>query len=132
MSTYTDFLVPLTPLVLVAAAIAAAVTLRLIRARRSPRQRVVEKPNSHYTSQLVRNGETRHQWQNIALDRVHEVNRGEVVRLLAQVEAGGVDTLRPSERTFLDRVAELAGTEPPVQPRDTGGQIAPELRHRPA
>ena len=44
-------------------------------------------------------------WKGIALESLHELNRGEVVRLLAKVESEGVDNLRPSERQFLDRMS---------------------------
>lgn len=119
--------------VVVAAATFLTITLRrVIRARNRARRRIVEQPNSHYTSPLVRNGETRHRWQNIDLDRIHEVNRGEVSRLLSKVEASGVESLREAERVFLDQVANIAGSRPPVAPRDTGAHLASDLRHRPA
>tara|TARA_B100000378_G_scaffold98080_1_gene77821 strand:+ start:533 stop:1309 length:777 start_codon:yes stop_codon:yes gene_type:complete len=44
-------------------------------------------------------------WKGIVLDSLHELNRGEVVRLLAKVESKGVGNLRPSERQFLDRMS---------------------------
>ena len=44
-------------------------------------------------------------WKGIVLDSLHELNRGEVVRLLAKVESEGVGNLRPSERQFLDRMS---------------------------
>ena len=44
-------------------------------------------------------------WKGIVLDTLHELNREEVVRLLAKVEAEGVGNLRPSERQFLDRMS---------------------------
>lgn len=119
--------------VMVAAAALVTIALRrAIRARNRARRRLVEQPNSHYTSALVRNGETRHRWQNIDLDRVHEVNRGEVSRLLAKVEASGVEALREAERVFLDQVANVADTRMPAAPRETGRHIASDLRHRPA
>jgi hypothetical protein len=85
--------------------------VRLLRARRRASRRIVERPNSHYTAPLVRDRETRHRWHDIALDRVHEINRDEVRRLLAKVEAAGVASLRPTEHTFLDGVAGFAGSE---------------------
>lgn len=110
----------------------AFAALRRARARAKARRRVVEQPNSHYTSPLVRQSETRHRWQDIALDRIHEINREEVVRLIARVEATSVDALRPREREFLDRMAELAGTSSPAEPRPKPSQMPGELRHRPA
>ena len=47
-------------------------------------------------------------WKGIALDSLHELNRGEVVRLLAKVESEGAGNLRPSERQFLDRMSASA------------------------
>jgi len=106
---------------------------RGVRARRRARRRVVELPNSYYASQLARAIETRHRWHGIDLDRVHEINRGEVERLIAKADALGVDALRPNERVFLDHMAKLAGTHtPPPEPRETTPPIAPDLRHRPA
>lgn len=44
-------------------------------------------------------------WQGISLDALHELNRDEVVRLLAKVQAGGAGKLTQSEREFLDRMS---------------------------
>ena len=44
-------------------------------------------------------------WKGIALDSLHELNRGEVARLLAKVESEGAGNLRLSERQFLDRMS---------------------------
>ena len=49
--------------------------------------------------------ETRRRWAAIRVDRLHELNRGEVEGLLAKVEASGVHSLSPDERSFLDRMA---------------------------
>jgi hypothetical protein len=116
--------------VLAAAALFTVAVRRAMRAR--SRRRVVEQPNSHYTSQLVRNGETRHRWQNIALDRIHEVNRGEVTRLLARVETSGVESLRESERVFLDQVANVTAPSAPALSREADRPLTSDLRHRPA
>ena len=119
-------------LVVLLALIAGITAARVTRSRRRAKRRVVEKPNSHYTSQLARDSESRHRWTNIALDRMHEVNRAEVVRLIAKVEATSVDALRANERAFLDRMAELADAPPPVSSTGKDRQPAPDLRHRPA
>jgi hypothetical protein len=118
-------------LTVLGAALAGAALRRSLRAR-AQRTRVVEKPNSHYTSQVVRDGEARHRWQNIAIERIHEVNRGEVKRLLAKIEALGVDALQPTERKFLDNVGDVRPPAPAPEPRDSGRRVAPDLRHRPA
>ena len=87
--------------------IIAVALKRAVRARARAR-RVVEKPNSHYTAPVTRDAITRHRWHEIELDRVHEINRGEILRLLTKVDGSGVATLRPTERAFMDRMAELA------------------------
>ena len=125
------FVLPLAFVLLVVAVFATVAIVRIVRARRRASRRVVEKPNSHYKSQLVRDRETRHRWHDIALDRIHEVNREEVERLLAKVDAVGVHALRPDERRFLDTMVELAGTEPAERPRRDGDTGTAELRHNP-
>jgi hypothetical protein len=128
----STLILPLGLLAILAGAALAIALARAARARRRARRRTVELPNSHYTSQLARAVETRHRWHGIALDKVHEINREEVLRLLAKVEALGVDALRPNERVFLDNMARLAGTRPP-EPHDKGtAPLSPDLRHRPA
>jgi membrane associated rhomboid family serine protease len=44
-------------------------------------------------------------WRGIALDRLHEINREEVVRLLSKVEHSGTQSLTQAELDFLDRMA---------------------------
>lgn len=87
---------------------ATLLVLRIVRRRRAAR-RVVESPNSHYTSHLARESAARHRWHDMPLDRVHEINREEVVRLLAKAEAASVQALNGKEREFLDYMADLAG-----------------------
>lgn len=89
--------------------LATLTVARAIRARleRQRRPRVVEAPNSHYTSKLVLDRDAHERWKAIPLEKVHEINREEVRRLLAKVEEYGVDQLTGRERTFLDRIAEL-------------------------
>jgi hypothetical protein len=135
MRAFDPTLVP--PLLLLAILAGAALAIALVRtvlAQRRASRRTVELPSSHYTSQLARAAESRHRWQSIALDKIHEINREEVVRLLAKVEALGVDALRPDERIFLDTMARLAGTTTPSEPRDQGTPplSSPDLQHRPA
>lgn len=127
-----DFSLAFVVLVVAAAAFATIALRRAIRARNLAR-RTVEQPNSHYTSPVVRNGETRHRWQSIDLENIHEVNRGEVKLLLARVEASGVDSLRENERVFLDQFpTKAAAPKPAPLPRETGRPMASDLRHRPA
>jgi hypothetical protein len=107
------WLIPLSFLVGAVAVLAAAAAVRSARAAHRRRRRVVEAPNSHHTWQRVRERETHEHWRSVDLDRIHPVNREEVVRLLARIEAGGADFLRPQERRFLDQMAEIAGSGPP-------------------
>jgi hypothetical protein len=79
--------------------------------RKRARNRVIEQPNSHYTPQLVRNREDLDRWEAIPLERVHEINRGEVARLIDKANAAGVESLRPRERTFLDHMAMITRAE---------------------
>jgi membrane associated rhomboid family serine protease len=44
-------------------------------------------------------------WKGIAVDSLHELNRGEVQRLIAKVERDGTASLTQSERDFLDRMS---------------------------
>lgn len=127
-----DFSLAFIVAIVAVAAFATIALRRAIRARTRERRRVVEQPNSHYTSPVVRNGESRHRWQSIDLDSIHEVNRGEVKRLLARVEASGVDSLREGERVFLDQFATTPPPKPAASPREAGRPLASDLRHRPA
>jgi len=79
--------------------------------RKRARNRQVEAPNSHYTPQLVRNREDLARWEAIPLEKVHEINRGEVRRLIDKAKAAGVESLRPPERQFLDHMALITGPD---------------------
>ena len=46
-------------------------------------------------------------WKQIALDRLHPVNRGEAERVLAKLAAGGPGSLTTEEREFLDRFSAI-------------------------
>lgn len=92
----------------VAALIATGVALRLWyagwRRRRIESRRRVEAPNSHHSSQGVRNREDRERWGRIELSTLHPLNREEVQRLLGVVDAQGVAALTPKDRLFLDNM----------------------------
>lgn len=132
MSVFNPLLILAAVLLAVALGGGLIALARAARVRRKARRRVIEQPNSHYTSPLVRETETRHRWHGMSLENIHEINRAEVVRLLARADALGVDALRPNERSFLDHIAEMAGGSPPAERRDKGKQVAPELRPRTA
>ena len=74
------------------------------RRRRSASRRVIERPNSHYSSQGVLNLEARDRWHGINLRSLHPLNREEVQRLLEVVDEEGTKALSPKERLFLDNM----------------------------
>ena len=45
-------------------------------------------------------------WRGISMDALHELNRGEVERLLGKAERDGAASLSQSERDFLDRMSQ--------------------------
>ena len=84
-------------------------------------RRVVERPNSFYASKAVHNQEDEEWWRRIELERLHELNREYVERLLRQIEGAGVGTLTKDERAFMERMANLeapprSGVRPPTDP----------------
>jgi hypothetical protein len=84
-----------------------ATLIRLYRReKRANRQRRVEAPNSVHKSPYVIDMEARERWESLDLERLHEVNREEIEKLLAKVRATGVKSLSSSERAFLDRMAD--------------------------
>ena len=48
--------------------------------------------------------ESRKAWEAIQMDDLHELNRGEVQKLLGKLQEGGLKSLSPDERAFLDRM----------------------------
>lgn len=71
-------------------------------------RRVVEKPNSHYSSAIVKNQVDRERWGQVDLDLIHPVNREEVERLLALADVQGPDALSSRERLFLETMTQLS------------------------
>ena len=74
------------------------------RERRIASRRRVEKPNSHYSSEGVRQQEDRERWQGIPVRTLHPINQDEVQRLLDLVDDEGVEVLSSRERLFLDNM----------------------------
>ena len=72
--------------------------------RRIAARRRVERPNSHYASEGVRNQQDRERWGRINLPKLHPINQDEVERLLVLVDADGVHVLSPRDRLFLDNM----------------------------
>jgi hypothetical protein len=69
--------------------------------------RILERPNSYYSSKGVRDQEDTEWYDSIDLAKLHEVNRAEIERLIGQIKGAGIDSLRPSDRAFLERIADL-------------------------
>ena len=74
------------------------------RKRRVAARRMVEKPNSHYSSEGVRNQEDRDRWGRINMRKLHPLNRDEVQRLLDVVDGEGIKALSSKDRLFLDNM----------------------------
>ena len=82
---------------------------------------IAERPNSFYASKAVHNQEDEEWWRGIELERLHELNREYVERLLRQIAGAGVGTLTTDERAFMERMAKLdapahPGVRPPTDP----------------
>jgi len=74
------------------------------RKRRIAARRVVEKPNSHYSSEGVRNQEDRDRWGRINMRKLHPLNRDEVQRILDVVDEDGIHAISSKDRLFLDNM----------------------------
>jgi len=92
----------------VGAIVGGRVALRRWRKARVEARRVVEKPNSHYSSAIVKNQVDRARWGKVDLEKIHPVNREEVERLLALADVQGADALSPRERLFLETMTSLS------------------------
>ena len=46
-------------------------------------------------------------WSRIQRDRLHEVNRAELDRIMEKIKVSGVESLTPEERVFLDRFSSV-------------------------
>ena len=57
-------------------------------------------------SRHLRDLEARERWAALDLDRLHPINRDEVVGLLQRIEGGSLRGLSTQERAFLDRMVE--------------------------
>jgi hypothetical protein len=113
--------ISITAIAVVIAGVSARIALRERKKRIIAARRVVERPNSFYASKGVQDQQDAEWWSKIRADRLHEVNREYVERLLVKVSAAGVDSLHRDERAFLERMANLegpkrAGLRPEQQP----------------
>lgn len=95
-------------LVLIAGVFSLGSALRIAyrrwRRQRIVARRVVEKPNSHYSSEGVRNQEARDRWGGINLRKLHPLNQEEVQRLIRIVDEEGIKALSPRDRLFLENM----------------------------
>lgn len=98
-------LLPLYVLVVVVAGFSSLLLARWLYGR----QRAGERPEGHDAAAFPRRSEARDRWRTIDRAQLHEINRTEVDRLLAAVDAGGAASLRADERRFLDYLVELTG-----------------------
>ena len=76
------------------------------RLKKAQSKRRVEAPNSQYKSPYVLDLESKERWQSIDLERLHEVNREEVEKLLGKLAVTNIRALTTAERAFLDRMVE--------------------------
>ena len=74
------------------------------RRRLAATERRVEAPNSHFSSNGVREREDRERWNRIDLARLHPINQEEVQRLLLIVDGQGAAVLTGKDRVFLDNM----------------------------
>lgn len=97
-------------LVLLVAETATLVGLSVLyrKAKKAGKVRRVEGPNSQFKSPYVLDLEAKERWESMDLERLHEVNREEVVKTLGKLRATGVRGLTAAEREFLDRMADAA------------------------
>ena len=89
----------------VGAGLVAHAIYRWWRRKTIPRRRVVEPPNSTFSSPLVRQLDKQEKWASIRLNALHPLNRSEVERLLELVTSGGLNAITERERAFLDYLA---------------------------
>ncbi|NNM07459.1 MAG: hypothetical protein HKO65_20380 [Gemmatimonadetes bacterium] len=88
--------------------IGARYVYRRWRSARIAAKRVVEKPNSHYASAIVKNQIDRERWGQVNLESIHPLNREEVERLLAVADVQGPEALSARERLFLETMTSLS------------------------
>lgn len=119
-------------IVLLAVETVALVALVVLyrKAKKANKKRRVEAPNSAYKSQYVEDLEAKERWQTMDLNRLHEVNREEVEKLLVKVRATSVRALTSHERAFLERMAD-AHDRAVEQDRRQGGDGGRRPSHAP-
>jgi hypothetical protein len=113
-------------LILLVANVAALIGMFVLyrRVKKAQIKRRVEAPNSQYKSPYVLDLESKERWQSIDLERLHEVNREEVEKLLGKLAVTNIRALTASERAFLDRMVEA---QERVKARSRGGPGGPRV-----
>lgn len=79
-----------------------------VRERRSTAFKRNATPDAHLSAAdriTGRAARAERKWENIRLDDLHEINRQEVERVRAKIEAEGAGSLTPDERAFMNRMA---------------------------
>lgn len=71
---------------------------------RQTRRRVVERAATTLDKVSGRLQREEKQWRSMDLDRLHELNRQEVERILRKIDVYGVDSLTREEREFMNRM----------------------------
>jgi hypothetical protein len=95
-------------LVLAVTCVGSGVVYKRWRRKRIAQRRIVEKPNSFYSSALVKHQEDREAWGKVDLDGLHPLNREEVERLLTVVDVQGPGALSSRERLFLENMTRVS------------------------
>ena len=131
-STDPIFSVALGAMMVLAAMIAGVVLRRALRARHIQQHRIVERPDPRAAAAASADQQRRQRWKSIDLQAIHEVNRAEVSHLLERVATSGMDSLRETDRVFLDQFAPAPAPRRQTPPRDSSDYIGADLRHRPA
>lgn len=73
---------------------------------------VQRKPPRLRKPQGIRDVDAVERWKAVPKERLHEINREELEALLQKVDQSGVKALTPSERAFLDRIADSVSADP--------------------
>jgi membrane associated rhomboid family serine protease len=69
---------------------------------RSPAKKFKQKASAAVRNPVSERSDLK-RWETIPRDELHPVNRDELDRVLEKIKAGGVGSLTPDERAFLDR-----------------------------
>lgn len=79
--------------------------LRMLTFNQEKGKREFQRKVNHTSSAGMPDREVIGRWKGLDLAGLHEINRGEFEKLMAQVDAQGVASLSTDDRQFLDRMA---------------------------